>query len=296
LLEPGSRIVESTLLERFIAAGVKPETFEVTTADFDGVMFNVGTKNPNAKNEITISISWRATDQLLKNGARQKMEQEYKGLCVDAVAGYDFSIRVDTNSLPGKPEDVAKNIALMKRHLLGGPLYQISEVLLAKKPFNELIQIDYHLDETIWLKTSSDRIIVIFSVNFKEKDDLIYGKLFLQEFSRLISGAPVVDVKIGVAPAELPPKVVETARGKAEAFVTFVLESRHYTGASRERTVNGIFLFRNYLHYHIKCCKANLHIHMRIRVSSLLQVLNRAKQVVEVKKVTAKGKTFSRKQ
>jgi len=297
ILEPGSRIVETTLNDCFNAE--KPETLEVTAADFDGVMFNVGTKNPGAKNEITISIQWRATEQLLEHGGKQKMEHEYKGLIVEPVSGYDFSIRIDTNSLPATKEqkaELAHQISLMKRHLLGGPLYLISDVLLGKKPYNEFIQIDYHLDETIWMKTSSDRIIIIFSVNFKEKDDLIYGKQFLQEFSRLISGAPVVDVKLGVPPAELPPNVVQSPRGKAEAFVTFVLESRHYTGAARERTVSGIFLFRNYLHYHIKCCKANLHIRMRNRVSALLQVLNRAKQQVEVKKVTAKGKTFTRKQ
>ena len=43
-------------------------------------------------------------------------------------------------------------------------------------------------------------------------------------------------------------------------------------------TISNIQLFRDYLHYHIKCSKAYLHSRMRARVAAFLQVLNRAKQ------------------
>lgn len=36
-------------------------------------------------------------------------------------------------------------------------------------------------------------------------------------------------------------------------------------------------LFRDYLHYHIKCSKAYMHSRMRTRVAEFLKVLNRAK-------------------
>lgn len=55
-----------------------------------------------------------------------------------------------------------------------------------------------------------------------------------------------------------------------------------------------ICTFRNYLQYHIKCSKAFMHTRMRIRVESLLQVLNRAKQKKAAKATTASGRTFKR--
>ena len=59
-------------------------------------------------------------------------------------------------------------------------------------------------------------------------------------------------------------------------------------------------MFRNYLHYHIKASKSFLHMRMRSRVVSLLQVLNRAvpdKKTTEEKVAVMKtisGKTFTR--
>jgi len=76
--------------------------------------------------------------------------------------------------------------------------------------------------------------------------------------------------------------------------VSFVLFKPHISGANRDRCINNIQTFRNYLHYHIKCSKAYMHDRMRKRVESLLQVLNRAKpEPIEPKeKKTIQGKTF----
>lgn len=44
-----------------------------------------------------------------------------------------------------------------------------------------------------------------------------------------------------------------------------------------DATISHIQLFRDYLHYHIKCSKAYMHSRMRARVAEFLKVLNRAK-------------------
>jgi actin related protein 2/3 complex subunit 2 len=73
-----------------------------------------------------------------------------------------------------------------------------------------------------------------------------------------------------------------------------VLFPRHF--ASPEQTVstiNRIQLFRDYLHYHIKCSKAYMHSRMRYRVAEFLKILNRAKPEVAVQdRRTATGRTF----
>ena len=56
-----------------------------------------------------------------------------------------------------------------------------------------------------------------------------------------------------------------------------VLFPRHTCKASRDNTINLIHIFRDYLHYHIKCSKAYIHSRMRAKTSDFLKVLNRAR-------------------
>ena len=56
-----------------------------------------------------------------------------------------------------------------------------------------------------------------------------------------------------------------------------VLFPRHTCKAARENTINLIHIFRDYLHYHIKCSKAYIHTRMRAKTSDFLKVLNRAR-------------------
>ena len=66
-------------------------------------------------------------------------------------------------------------------------------------------------------------------------------------------------------------------------YVTFVLFPRHFNNPDvAASTISHIQLFRDYLHYHIKCSKAYMHSRMRHRVSEFQKVLNRAKTEVAV--------------
>ena len=66
-------------------------------------------------------------------------------------------------------------------------------------------------------------------------------------------------------------------------YVTFVLFPRHFANPLiADSTITHIQLFRDYLHYHIKCSKAYMHSRMRHRVSEFQKVLNRAKTEVAV--------------
>ena len=56
-----------------------------------------------------------------------------------------------------------------------------------------------------------------------------------------------------------------------------VLFPRHFSPQTREETISRIQLFRDYLHYHIKCSKAYMHSRMRHRASEFLKILNRAR-------------------
>ena len=153
------------------------------------------------------------------------------------------------------------------------------------------MQIDYRPAESYWVRTNGDRVAVIFSIKFTDPDDIVFGKVFLTEFSKNLSGAPAVDVKL-----REPPRDIAHCRNlTADGYVTFMLENRHFAPKQLDKTLNMLVQFRDYLHYHLKCSKAYLHIRMRTRVTSLLQVLNRAKQELPKEKKTASGRSFVRK-
>jgi len=160
-----------------------------------------------------------------------------------------------------------------------------------------LIEIPYRDDEAVYLKPESDRCIVIFSITFRDPDDLVLAKVFLQEYAdarKTMSNAPSVTYSQKEPPLEL--KGVRNLRvGSAQGFVSFVLFAPHIAAAKKERTIDNIMTFRNYLHYHLKCSKAFLHTRMRNRVRTFLQVLNRAKSEPESKeKKTITGRSFKR--
>ena len=55
-----------------------------------------------------------------------------------------------------------------------------------------------------------------------------------------------------------PPRGLEETdarTGEGVGYITFVLFPRHTTKEVRDNTIDLIHLFRNYLHYHIKCSK-----------------------------------------
>jgi actin related protein 2/3 complex subunit 2 len=174
-------------------------------------------------------------------------------------------------------------------------------------------------EEAIYVIPSDDRVTVIFSTVFREETDRIFGKVFLQEFydaRRLpsIQSAPqvlysnreppseirhlpglssddnVCYMTFGACCAQVAREITDLARSMT------VLFPRHFSHpATAAKTISQIQLFRDYLHYHIKCSKAYMHSRMRARVAEFLKVLNRAKpEVAEKEKKTASGRSFVR--
>ena len=63
------------------------------------------------------------------------------------------------------------------------------------KPASSLIEIPYRDDEAFYIKAEADRVIVIFAISFKDQDDVVFAKVFLQEYQdarRTMSNAPAV--------------------------------------------------------------------------------------------------------
>lgn len=303
LLEPHNRIIYETLLDRFnTPPDFKPESVDSTLADFDGVMYHMS--NPSGNRLIVrVSLSLKSYSACLRHGAAEIMRLEYGNRLVDIPEnGFDVSVDFALDSLPpsaAEREKLALSAALIKRNALSAPFEKAFDAQIASQSLDYLV-IPYG-DETIFIGAQSDRVTVIFQTFFKEDMDKVFGKVFLQEFVDARK-----QISIQTAPQVLftskdPPLELRGLAGIKDTddtgYVTFVLTPRHFeTKEKRHECVSRIQLFRDYLHYHIKCSKAYMHSRMRARVDQFLKILNRAKPEVPEhlkERKTATGKTFT---
>jgi len=287
ILELANRIVYETIIQRLKSD--KPYSIEMRCCDFDGVMFHLFTSSGN-KNELSLSIGFSSAEECLKFGGNDRLSQIYGEGWVEPEQMFNVTLRYNLDALPWDIEEFAKRLSLLKSHMFASPFYHC-----VKSNVGTFIDMPYRsTDERLWLKKDgNDRVTVIFSICFKDPDDVVIGTVFLKEFKKSVGGAPTVDFTQGEPPLELKGKTLP--REKNVGYVTFVLFDRHIQNTKLDQTVDVLQTFRNYLHYHIKCAKSHLHTCMRNRVDLLLKILNRAKQDLPKEKKTIKGRTFNRK-
>jgi actin related protein 2/3 complex subunit 2 len=298
LLDYHNKIIEDTIVQRvdqYVADKEGLPVLEIIAADFDGAVFHISS-DANSKNLVKISLQWRCAQDLLKNGGSDILKAEYGALLQGSPeAGYDATLVIDLEQPKEKVVAVAKQAALLKRHTLAGPFRKVFDAVDKGTNLNP-IWIQYRNDEGFLVKAEGDRAIVVYEIHFSDAADQVLAKVFLQEFAdarRSMNNVPAVTFTQKDPPMEL--KGVKGVKADAsQGFVSFVLFKNHLDAKNRDKTINNIQTFRNYLHYHIKCSKAYMHERMRKRVDTLLQILNRAKvEPLEPKeKKTITGKTF----
>jgi len=287
ILELANRIVHETIINRLKSD--KPYGVELKCADFDGVMYHIFT-TPGNKSEINVSIGFSSGDDCLRLGGHDKLREVFGNAVTETEAMFNVTLKFNLDALPFSHEEFATHVSLLKTYLFSAPfIYTITG------PVEAEIDIPFrNTDERLWIrKDANDRITVIFSICFKDPDDVVIGTVFLKEFKKSVAGSPTVDFTNGEPPLELRGKTIPRAQNVG--YVTFILFDRHISPAKIKNTVDNLQLFRNYLHYHIKCAKSHLHTCMRNRVELLLKILNRAKQDLPKEKKTIKGRTFTRK-
>jgi len=231
--------------------------------------------------------------QLVDNGAEEFIKSIYGDMIIETIPDYNVTIKLDCNNFKGNKEEMAMKIARMHMYMLGAPLYiTINKIMKGEKPNDKLIQIDYRPGESFWIKPQDDRVSVIFSITFDNSDDDVIGRVFVNEFSKGFSGCPGC-VTISRNGSE-PPLELKGISGldSSNCYATFIVEKMHMQ--KKETLIDNLLMFRNYLHYHIKCSKAFLHIRMRNKVSALQLILNRAKPEREKQKKTMSGRTFKK--
>lgn len=279
LLEINNRIIEETLLVKYrnAQAGLKPESIDIRIADFDGVLYHISNVNGD-KTKVRISISLKFYKQLQEHGADELLKREYGSLLTDTEEGYNVSVLINLEEIPEDCEQIAKRIGLLKRNCFASVFEKYFDYQEQGEEGQKRAVINYRNDETLYVEAKPDRVTVVFSTIFRDEDDVIIGKVFMQELRegrRASHTAPQVLFSHREPPLELAN--TDARVGDNIGYVTFVLFPRHTNKETRDNTINLIHMFRDYLHYHIKCSKAYIHSRMRAKTSDFLKVLNRAR-------------------
>uniref|UniRef100_A0A1I8E8T6 Arp2/3 complex 34 kDa subunit n=2 Tax=Wuchereria bancrofti TaxID=6293 RepID=A0A1I8E8T6_WUCBA len=292
ILEQNNRIITEVLDLKFSMAkqGNKLEKVDVRFADFDGVVYHIS--NPNGDRAIImLSISLKFYKELQEHGADELLRREYgKYLCTTPESNYNVSLTYNLNELPNDYSTIVSQASHLKRNCFASVFEKYFNFQSQGQTGAKRAIIHYRDDETLYVETKADRVTVIFSTIFRDPDDVVIGKLFLQEFRegrKASQTSPAVLYTVGEPPLEL--RDCPDARvGDNVGYITFVLFPRHTNVQARDNTINLIHTFRDYLHYHIKCSKAYMHSRMRARTNDFLKILNRARPEGRVEK-----KTFS---
>lgn len=267
----------SWLIFPLFRSNSKLESVDVTTADFDGVLYHITNLNGD-KNKVIVSISLKFYKELQTHGADELLKREYGDYLTDPEPGYNVSLLYDLKSLPENKEELIQKASLLKRNCFASVFEKYFEFQENGTEGTKRAVIHYRDDETLYVEAKLDRVTVIFSTIFKDEDDIVLGKVFMQEFKegrKASHTAPQVLFSHREPPREL--QDTDACVGNNIGYITFVLFPRHTCKANRDNTINLIHTFRDYLHYHIKCSKAYIHSRMRAKTTDFLKVLNRAR-------------------
>ncbi len=115
------------------------------------------------------------------------LRREYGDLLVAPIPDYNVTLSLDFNTqLPTGEEawlPLVHKIAMLKRHCFAAVFEKYFEFQSQQGKTtgnHKRAVIHYRDDETLYVDASSDRVIVIFSTVFKDPDDNIIGRVFME--------------------------------------------------------------------------------------------------------------------
>jgi len=293
LLEPGNRILEECVRSQIEASG-KRDPLDVKLCDFDDVSYHVlvDKSNPDL---MKLSIALPPFQSFKDKGGQAALDKYYGEFKGPSDVGYDVTLHIKFCDVKDPAATIAK-LALLKSRLTGGVFDYFFTALMEDKKVDKF-KFDLRPDTTIYMCPRSDRVTVVFEVNFQIKMDQVIANVFLKEFvaaRKNIGRAPPCTWEAN-PPEELKDWGITTNNRGCLGYMSFAILKSHLEKGKQDVVIAVLQTFRTYLQYHIKMAKSHFHSKMRKRVVELIKVLNRAK-VPDLKKEkkTAQGKTFKR--
>jgi len=240
-------------------------------------------------NVLLLSLYHPRFGDLWGNGGQASMERRFPGLLTSTEEDWNMSFRLDRTAIraagPGAAADVAQRLSLLRRHLLSAPIERAFNGILTNQPTAPCI-IQYRLEDKMWvIPEGSDRVTIVYEVNYQDFNDTNLAHIFLNEFKDVkghIKNSPTITY------SQAAPALVASRRpGTPSAgFMTITFLKAQMTDVETQAT--WLSTFKQYLTYHIQSLKTYLRMGMRRKTEFLLTELRHA--VPE----TAEPKSFKR--
>uniref|UniRef100_A0A8C5AX01 Arp2/3 complex 34 kDa subunit n=1 Tax=Gadus morhua TaxID=8049 RepID=A0A8C5AX01_GADMO len=138
--------------------------------------------------------------------------------------GYNVSLLYDLDAVPADKQDVIHQAGMLKRNCFASVFEKYFKFQEEGREGEARAVVHYRDDESMYLEAKKDRVTVVFSTVFKDDDDVIIGKVFMQEFKegrRASHTAPQVLFSHREPPLEL--KDTDAAVGDNIGYITFGL-------------------------------------------------------------------------
>ncbi|KAG8258044.1 Actin- protein 2/3 complex subunit 2, partial [Homalodisca vitripennis] len=159
----------------------KPESIDISIADFDGALFHISNVGGD-KTKVRTSILLKFYKQLQEHGADELLRREYESLLIDPEEGYNVSVLISLDNIPTNWEEIVKKIGLLKRNCFASVFEKYFDFQERGEEGHRQAVINYRNEETMYVEAKSDRVTVVFSTIFKDENDIVIGKVFMQEF------------------------------------------------------------------------------------------------------------------
>ena len=284
LLEIESAILRN-LLERSLDENEKLSG-DYWFCDFDGVRYHVRLANKKQPEDL-VEMMISCTPQLNEYGGEETFEELYGPYKTEPSSKgdivYTHAIKFNLKEMP--PEEQKKMITLaarFKANIMGAPFLWVAKQVAEKSNFAPF-EIPYRgsTGESFFITPTDVGAACTFSIRFSDPGDKIIGGVFFQELAAArtrVKSAPAVTYS-----NELPSDVASVSSGITSgdkslyAYVTLSMQSAQLSDRKKQDTAYYLPMFRDYLHYHIKCAKAFMHQKMRSRTAAMLKILDAAK-------------------
>jgi actin related protein 2/3 complex subunit 2 len=288
--------------EKLRAAGQEPPKADKKKGHKKGE--GEGDEEESAGSSFVVEIQIGCAKELDEYGAKELYDQLYSSYKIDPLpaGGINFTHAIQIDLGPLNEADRKALITLaarLKTNLLGAPFIWVANRFAAKENFAPF-EIPYRGDtgESFFITPTDNGASCTHRIRFSDPGDKIIGGVFFQELSAArtrVSGAPIVTFRAD-APADVA--TIETGVGDKSlyAYVSVGLQGPQLSDRKKGVVADYLPIFRNYLHYHIKCAKAFMHQKMRARTAAMLKTLAAATPEPKVKvRRTATGKVVGAK-
>ena len=219
--------------------------------------------------------AWRAVQERSDVMAAFKKHYTQPQLLAKAEDDWNVSVEVPLTELPKKESLFTQ----LRSAILAAPLEAAIEAQkqgtsASFKPVTVNLTSDGR--EAFTVTCQGEQVVFLLSTAFPDQTDIVLARVFLQELFDVRK-----EGKLGDAPAVLfgrePPTDLAHLLPKRSGdlnYLSIVLFPRHFDAEAVRKVLPSL---RDYLHYHLKCCKAYLHGRMRAKTADFLKHLNRAK-------------------